>query len=81
MNALFQQLNYKTRDVLVENEQLKAEIAELRFRLESKEKNEFKLDNKIKALERVINNTRTPSAKENMKQLVTDTDVSFILLK
>ena len=76
MNSLYQQLNFKVRDVVSENEQLKAELAEVKYRLEAKEKNELKLDNKIKALERVINSVRTPSAR---LPTISDNEVFFLI--
>jgi regulator of replication initiation timing len=68
------------REVFAENEHLKTEMAELRQRLEVKERNELKLDQKIKALERVINGTRTP-AKENIRPIISDNDVICLCLK
>ena len=79
--ALNQQLNFKIRDVFSENEQLKAELAEVKYRLELKEKNEFKLSNKIKALERAISgvNGRSTSVKENVKPISSDNEVQFLI--
>jgi hypothetical protein len=56
------------RELSDENERLKEENFDLKYRLDTKDRQDNRLESKIKALERVINTGGTPFAsKENRK--------------
>lgn len=72
VNTVNQHLYNKIRELSDENDKLKEDNHELRSQLDIKEKNEAKLEQKIKTLEKVINNSivKTPSSqKENIKPM------------
>lgn len=67
LNILYQQMFIKIREIYYENEKLREEVVDLRHRVEVKEKNEFKMESKIRALEKVMNNNARTPIKENLK--------------
>jgi hypothetical protein len=68
------------RELTDENERLREENLDLKYRLDTKDRQDNRLESKIKALERVINIGSTPYPKENRKPSV-EIDVSEIAWK
>jgi hypothetical protein len=71
----------KLRELNEENEKVKRENSELKQRLEVKEKNESKLEGKLRAMEKVMTSLRTQPVVHNESQRVlSENDINKVLL-